>query len=133
MLIEKLVLKMWLIINKRHFVISLGNSTHKSKKLQKKTDSEASAKWKVKENQTRLFSWYWKWKPTLRKDLITYDSHLWIMFFLIDWLSFREGELFEAGRPRSSGWKDFEHRWTWGVGGLWKLNNFDGRHMCIIP
>ena len=25
-------------------------------------------------------SWYWKWNPTRRKDLITYSSHPWIMF-----------------------------------------------------
>ena len=35
---------------------------------------------KLKENQTRLMSLYWKRKPTWKKDLITYNSHLWIMF-----------------------------------------------------
>ena len=41
---------------------------------------------KSKESQTRLISWYWKRKPTWRKDLITYNSHPWIMFFPFIWL-----------------------------------------------
>ena len=40
---------------------------------------------KRKESQTRLMSWYWKRKPTWRKDLITYNSYSWIMF-LFNWL-----------------------------------------------
>ena len=32
------------------------------------------------ESQTRLMSWYWKWNPTWRKDLIAYNIHPWIMF-----------------------------------------------------
>ena len=35
---------------------------------------------KSKEKQTRLMSWYWKRKPTWRKDLTTYNNHPWIMF-----------------------------------------------------
>ena len=38
--------EMWIIINKRHFVIFLDNCTQKSIKPRKKADSEASAKWK---------------------------------------------------------------------------------------
>ena len=40
---------MWIIINKRHFVIFLDNWTHKSikpEKKKKKKQIEASAKWK---------------------------------------------------------------------------------------
>ena len=42
------------------------------------------------------------------------------MFFLIDWISFREieGGLFEIGRPRSRGWKNFGRISTRGVMGL---------------
>ena len=36
---------MWIILNKRHFVIFLGNRTHKNIKP-RKADSEALAKWK---------------------------------------------------------------------------------------
>ena len=35
-------------------------------------------------------SWYWKRKPTWRKDLITYNSHPWICLLFIIWLSFEE-------------------------------------------
>ena len=50
--------------------------------------------------------------PLLR----TYNSHHWIRFSL-NCLSFREGGSFDIGRPRSRGWKNFEHRWTdgWGI------------------
>ena len=40
---------------------------------------------KSTESQTRLMSWYWKGKSTWRKDLTTYDSHPWIMFYF-NWL-----------------------------------------------
>ena len=42
------------------------------------------------------------------------------------------GDAFEIGRPRSRGWKNFGRRWARG-GRSWKVNNFCGRHMCIIP
>ena len=73
---------------------------------------------KSNESQTRLMSWYWKRKPTWRKDLITYNIHPWIMFSF-NWLvSFGEGCSFELGRPTSRGWKNFGRRWTRVVGGL---------------
>ena len=37
---------------------------------------------KSKESQIRLMSWCWKLKPTWRKDLISYNSHPWIMCVL---------------------------------------------------
>ena len=37
---------------------------------------------KSKEIQTRSMNWYWKGKPTWRKELITYNSHTWIIFSL---------------------------------------------------
>ena len=41
---------------------------------------------------------------------------------------------FEIRCPRSRGWKNFECRWTKGRGGgSWKLDNFHGCCMCIIP
>ena len=69
---------------------------------------------KSKESQTRLMSWYWKSKPTWRKDLVTYNSS------------------FEIGRPRSREWKNFGQCWTRGVGSR-MFDNFHGRHMCILP
>ena len=65
-------------------------------------------------------SWYWKQKPTWRKDLITYNGHPWIMFSF-NWLVIisrgREGSS-EIGRPKSRGWKNFGRSWTRGVGGI---------------
>ena len=88
---------------------------------------------KSTESQERLMSWYWKWKPTWRKDLITYNSHPRIMF-PFNWLviTWRGGSSFEIGRPGSSSWKNFGRSWTKGWGS-WKLDNFHGRHMCIVP
>ena len=75
------------------------------------------------------------WLITDIKDLITYNSHPWIMFSF-NWLVIicrgKGGGSFEIGRPRSTGWKDFGRKWTRGVGGSWKLDNFHGRHMYII-
>ena len=86
------------------------------------------------ENQTRWMGWYWKQKPTWRKDLITYSSHTWIMFSFIDWLSFGGG--WGGGRLKL----DFQGqggRIIFNVararGGSWKFDNFRGRHMCIVP
>ena len=45
----------------------------------------------------------------------------------------REGSTFEIGRSGSRGWKSFGRIWTRGVGGSWKLENFYGHHMRIIP
>ena len=46
----------------------------------------ASDKWiKSMERKTKLMSWYWGQKPTCRKDLITCNSHPWIMFYF-NWL-----------------------------------------------
>ena len=77
------------------------------------------------ESQTRLMSWNWKQESTWRKDLITYNSHHWIMFYF-NWLViiWRERErwgemgLLETVRPRSRGWKNFGHRWTREMGYL---------------
>ena len=44
-MIAKWVLKMWITIDKRHFVIFL-DTAHSKVKSHKKADSEASAKWK---------------------------------------------------------------------------------------
>ena len=53
---------------------------------------ECDATWLVrlqlnekKSGQERLISLYWKWKSTWRKDLVTDNSHLWIMFSF-NWL-----------------------------------------------
>ena len=109
---------MWMLINKRHFVIFLDNVwSHE------KAGSEASAKWKKpKESQTRLMSWYWKGKPTWRKDLITYNSHPWIMLsfncLVIIWRRGRVVWLFETGRQSLREWENVGRRWTRGIGGL---------------
>ena len=63
------------------------------------------------ESQTRLRSWYWKRKPTWRKDLITYNNHSRIMF-LFNWLDII---------------------WRVGGGWFWKFVSFYGRHMFIVP
>ena len=106
-MIAKWVLKMWIIINKRHFVIFLDNCTQEYKATKKQIVRLQLNEKKSKKSQTRLMSWYWKQKLTWSKDLITCNSHLWIMFFffLINWLSFgEEVGSFEVGRPKSRGW-----------------------------
>ena len=55
-----------------------------------------------------------------------------LCFLLTDRLSFEEAGLFEIGRRKSRGWKNFGRWWKEGWG-PWKLDNFNGRHMCIIP
>ena len=76
---------------------------------------------KSKESQTRLISWYWKRKPTWRKDLITYNSHPSIMFFF-NWLVIiwreREGGRLKLDVQGQEGGRIFGRRWTRGVGGL---------------
>ena len=58
-------------------------------------------------------------KADLKEEPNDINSHPWIVFFLIDWLPFRDGGegRFKIGPPRSTGWKNFGHRWTrgWGV------------------
>ena len=54
------------------------------------------------------------------------------MFFLIDWLSFVEGGLFEIGRPRSRGLKNFGRRWTNGVDVL-KIGRFSWMSCVYHP
>ena len=44
----------------------------------------------------------------------------------------RGGGSLEIGRPWSRGWKNFGWGWTRGWGS-WKLDNFHGRHIYIIP
>ena len=44
--IARWALKMWIIINKRHFLIFSDNYTYKSLKPRRRYNSEASAKWK---------------------------------------------------------------------------------------
>ena len=69
---------------------------------------------KSKENQTRLMRWYWKRKPTWRKDLTAYNSHLGC-FLLNDWLSFGKARL-KLDVQGQGGQKHFGCRWTRGVG-----------------
>ena len=82
-------------------------------------------------------SWCWKWKPIWRKGLIAYNSDLWIMVLLSDWLSFgKEGRLKWTSKVKEveEFWKLMDKEGGWKGGwGCWKLDNFHGRHMCIIP
>ena len=84
---------------------------------------------KSKESQTRLMSWYWKRKLTWKKDLITYNSHPWIMYsfnwLVIIWRGEEGGGVlsFEIRHPRSTGWRNFGRKWTRGWES-WKLDNF---------
>ena len=87
---------------------------------------------KSKESQTKLMSWYWKRKSSRRKDLIKYNSHPWIMFFLIDWLSFeKDGGFVWNWTSKVKGVEEF---WTYmnKGGASRKVDNFHERHMCII-
>ena len=89
---------------------------------------------KSMESQTRLMSRYWKWKPTWRKDLITYNSHPRIMFpfnwLVIIWRGGGVCEKLDIQGQRGGRNLDVPGQ----VGGeSWKLGNFHGRHMCIVP
>ena len=56
-------------------------------------------------------SCYWKRKPTWRKDLITYNSHHWIMFSF-NWLVIIwRGTFIWNWRPSSKRSKNFGRRW----------------------
>ena len=126
-MITKKVLKIWIIINKKHFVIFLEQlHTQEYKATKKHTVRHQLNEKKSKEIETRLMSWCWKRKPSWRKDLLTYNSYPWIIyFFLIDWLSFgdRGRNSFELGRPRTRTWKNFGGRWTRSSGVL-KIGQF---------
>ena len=54
-----------------------------------------------------------KTKIDLKKRLITYNRHPWIMFSF-NWLViiWRGGSSFAIGSPRSRGWSNFRRRWT---------------------
>ena len=87
---------------------------------------------KSKENQARLIGWYWKRKPTWSKDLITCNSHPWIMFSF-NWLVKRGS----FGHPSSRGWKNFGQRWIRGVAGLENWTIFEdftciSSHVALI-
>ena len=83
------------------------------------------------ESQTKLISWYWKRKPTWRKYLITYNSHPRIMF--PEWLSFGErGDFVWNWMSSVKGLEEFRMQLDKGSRGSWKMDNFHGRHMCII-
>ena len=68
-------------------------------------------------------------------NLITYKSHSWIMFsfhwLFITWRGEGWEDSFEIGHPKTRGWKKFGRTWTRGLG-TWILDNFHGRHMCLI-
>ena len=78
-------------------------------------------------------SWFWKGKSTWRKELITYNSHSWIMFsfnwLVINWRGWVRLKLDvqDQGGGRIIGVVGQRGR------GSGKLDNFYGRHMCIIP
>ena len=64
---------------------------HTRVKSNKKAGSEASTKWKeVKGKPEKIISWYWKWKSTWRKNLVTIIVILRLCFLSINWLWFGE-------------------------------------------
>ena len=113
----------------------MDNCAHRSRKPRKKQIKmlELSEK-KSKESQAILMSWYWKWNPPWR---IVY---LWITFsfnwLFIIWRAGGGGggvrlklDVQGQGGERIL---DVDRRGGAG-GGSWKLDNFHGYHMCIIP
>ena len=134
-MIAKWVLKIWIIINKRRFLIFRTTahtkvSSHEEEDI--KVRLQLNEK-KSKESQTRLMGWYWKRKPTWRKDLITYNSHPWIMFSF-NWLAIIWiGALSEIGRPKSRAWKNFGRRRARGVGWGLKIGQFSWMSYVYYP
>ena len=94
------------------------------------TWNENEKKWK--KSQTWLMSLYWKRKPTWKKDLITYSSYPWIMFFLMIGYYLERGVRLKLDVQGQGGERvlDIDGQGGWGS---WKLDNFHGRHMCSIP
>ena len=92
--------KTWIIIDKRH-LLYIWTTAHT--RVKEKTDIEASVKWKeVKGKSDKINELILKTKLTWTKDLITYNSHPWIIFSF-NWLViiWRRRDSFEIGRPRS--------------------------------
>ena len=91
---------------------------------------------KPMESQTRLMSWYWKRKPTWRKDLITYNSNPRIIF-PFNWPVI----IRRRGGGRVSLKLDVQGQGSGrimdvaaqGSGRSCKLGNFHRRPMCIVP
>ena len=77
-------------------------------------------------------SWYWKRKPTWRKDLITCNSHSWIMFSFKWLVIIWRGGLVWNWRPRSRRGKNFVRRWTRVLRGLENWTIFMDV-ICVSP
>ena len=58
----------------------------------------------------------------------SYCSIVCFLFFV----AFFGGDSFKIGCSKSRGWENFGLRWT-GAEGSWKLDNFQRRHLCIVP
>ena len=82
-LIVKWVLKIWIIVNKRHFIF-LDYCTLNSIKP-RKSRSWSFHKWKEVKGKPDIMSWYGKPNLTWRMEVIIYKSHPLIMLFS-DWL-----------------------------------------------
>ena len=111
-------------------MLTIDNYTQEYKATKKQIVRLQLNEKKSKEGETKLMNWYWKRKQTWKKDLITYDTHPWIMFSF-NWLV-----IIWRGRRFTWGlltWRrfNFGRRWARELGS-WKLDNFLGRHMCII-
>ena len=86
---------------------------------------------KWKKSQTWLMSLYWKRKPIWKKDLITYSSYPWIMFFWMIGYYLERGVRLKLNVQGQGGERilDIDGQGSWS----WKLGNFHGRHICSIP
>ena len=103
-------------INEKHFVIFLDNCTHKSIKRIQLNEK------KSKISHIGLRRWYWKWKPTWRKDVITYNSNPWILFsfnwlviiwrgFVWIWTSKVKEFNSKENHPQRSRWFNFKEKY----------------------
>ena len=79
-----------------------------------------------------LMSWYWKRKPTWRRDLITYNSRPRILFHF-NWLVIIwKGGIYLKLDVQSQGSGRILYVTGQSGWGVLKLDNFHGRHMCIV-
>ena len=125
---------MWIIINKRHFLIFSHNCTYKSLKPRRTYNSEASAKWKeVISNPYKINGLILKIKADLKEGPDNIRVILRLCFLFIDWSSFGKGRggHLKLAVQGQGGEKilDVDGQGGWGS---WKLDNFYGYHMRII-
>ena len=88
---------------------------------------------KSMESQTELMGWYWNRKPTWRKDMITYNSHPWIVFSFNRLVLFGEGEFVWSWTSKVKWVEESGRRWTRKGGEVMKIGQFSWTSYVYHP